>query len=293
MIGFLQILFFGFLPAIILFAVIVALDRRHPKPFGQLIKALFFGAIPVGFIIISLFLMDLVGIELNQGPLASAFIGTAIPEEALKLLMLWLVLRKNKYYNKKFDGIVYSCCVGLGFATFENVLYLLDFNIGIAILRSTLSVPGHFLYAVMMGYFYSLAHYNTKRRKLNMALAFLVPMLAHGLNNYTITSLLYVNEWFALLIMCVAFPAIIAGLWIISIRFMRRHLASDNEDETRAIAEAEARSQAEAWTPIEVEAESDDEEILAEPSGAGSTESQSLSNFQNPYVFEKLKKRES
>ena len=264
MIGILQILFFGFLPAIILFAVIVALDRRHPKPFGQLIKALFFGSIPVGFIIISLFLMDLVGIELNQGPLASAFIGTAIPEEALKLLMLWLVLRKNKYYNKKFDGIVYSCCVGLGFATFENVLYLLDFNIGTVVLRGTLSVPGHFLYAVMMGYFYSLAHYNTKRRKLNMALAFLVPMLAHGLNNYTIMSLLYVNEWFALLITCVAFPAIIAGSWILSIRFIRRHLTSDDEDEARAMVEAEAIAKAEAYTPTDVEVESNEEETPAE-----------------------------
>lgn len=247
---------FGFLPAIILFVVIMALDRRRPEPFGQLVKAFFFGAIPVGIIIFTAFLTDLVGIELNQGPFVSAFFSTAIPEEALKLLMLWLVLRKNKYYDKKFDGIVYSCCLGLGFAAFENVLFLLDFNIGLVILRGTISVPGHFLFAVMMGYFYSLAHYNTKRRKLNMALTFLVPMLAHGLYDYAIKLLEYVNDWFALLIMGVVFPAILAGSLIISIKFIRRHLKSDNEDE--------ARAKAEACAPIEVEVEPDDEEIPTE-----------------------------
>ena len=265
MIEFLQIQFFGFLPAIILFAVIVALDRHRPEPFGQLVKAFFFGAIPAGIIIVTVLMMELVGIGLNQGPFASAFFGAAIPEEALKLLMLWLVLRKNKYYDEKFDGIVYSCCVGLGFAAFENVLYLLDFNIGTVVLRGTLSVPGHFLFAVMMGYFYSLAHYNTKRRKLNMALTFLVPMLAHGLYDYALMSLEYVNEWFALLITCVAFPAIIAGSWIISIRFIRRHLTSDDEDEARAMVEAEAIAKAEAYTPTDVEVESDEEETPAEP----------------------------
>lgn len=262
---FLQILFFGFLPAIILFAVIAALDRRRPEPFGQLVKAFFFGAIPAGIIIVTVFMMELVGIELNTGPFASAFFSAAIPEEALKLLMLWLVLRKNKYYDEKFDGIVYSCCVGLGFAAFENVLYLLDFNIGTVVLRGTLSVPGHFLFAVMMGYFYSLAHYNTKRRKLNMVLTFLVPMLAHGLYDYALMSLEYVNEWFALLITCVAFPAIIAGSWIISIKFIKRQLTSDDEDEARAMVEAEAIAKAEAYTPIDVEVESDEEETPAEP----------------------------
>ena len=53
-----------------------------------------------------------------------AFWGAAIPEEAAKLLMLWLVLRRNRHFDENMDGIVYAVCVSLGFAAVENVEYL-------------------------------------------------------------------------------------------------------------------------------------------------------------------------
>ena len=49
-----------------------------------------------------------------------AFFLAAIPEEVAKLFMLWLLLRKNPFFDEHFDGIVYAVCVGLGFAGFEN-----------------------------------------------------------------------------------------------------------------------------------------------------------------------------
>ena len=53
-----------------------------------------------------------------------AFFLAAIPEEVAKLFMLWLLLRKNPFFDEHFDGIVYAVCVGLGFAGFENICYL-------------------------------------------------------------------------------------------------------------------------------------------------------------------------
>ena len=44
-----------------------------------------------------------------------AFLLAAIPEEVAKLFMLWLLLRKNPFFDEHFDGIVYAVCVGLGF----------------------------------------------------------------------------------------------------------------------------------------------------------------------------------
>lgn len=44
----------------------------------------------------------------------------AIPEELAKLFMLWLLLRKNPFFDEHFDGIVYAVCIGLGFAALEN-----------------------------------------------------------------------------------------------------------------------------------------------------------------------------
>ena len=51
-----------------------------------------------------------------------AFLLAAIPEEVAKLFMLWLLLRKNPFFDEHFDGIVYAVCVGLGFAALENVV---------------------------------------------------------------------------------------------------------------------------------------------------------------------------
>lgn len=55
---------------------------------------------------------------------AMAFLVAAIPEESFKLLALWMVLKKNPFFDEHFDGIVYAVCVGLGFAAVENISYV-------------------------------------------------------------------------------------------------------------------------------------------------------------------------
>lgn len=113
----------------------------------------------------------------------NAFFVAAIPEESFKLLALWLVLRKNPYFDEHFDGIVYAVCIGLGFAAIENVGYLLD-NIenwmSVAFLRSLMAVPGHYAFAILMGYYYSKYHFVDHSRK-TAVLIIVAPVLAHGL----------------------------------------------------------------------------------------------------------------
>lgn len=112
-----------------------------------------------------------------------AFIVAAIPEESAKLLALWLVLRKNPYFDEHFDGIVYAVCVGLGFAAIENVFYVVGEEenwVGVAIARAFLAVPGHYAFAVLMGYYYSLYHFVDCSPR-TAACILLVPVLAHGI----------------------------------------------------------------------------------------------------------------
>ena len=40
------------------------------------------------------------------GTTIDAFLVAALPEEGFKLLALWLILRKNPYFDEHFDGIV-------------------------------------------------------------------------------------------------------------------------------------------------------------------------------------------
>ena len=97
------------------------------------------------------------------------------------MLALWIVLRKNPYFDEHFDAIVYSVCVGLGFATVENIGYVvLDDNwASVGLMRAIFSVPGHYAFAVLMGYYYAQYHF-VKRSFLNWICILAVPVLAHG-----------------------------------------------------------------------------------------------------------------
>lgn len=173
------------LPAIFLWYYIWKQDPQ-PEPNNWLVKAALYGAgicIPVA-VVETVIDNAIFGGEPSTliGTTIQAFFVAALPEETFKLLALWLILRKNPYFDEHFDGIVYAVCVGLGFAAIENVGYVLseeDNWLGVAIARALLAVPGHYAFAVLMGYYYSLYHF-VDRSPRTAACILLVPVLAHG-----------------------------------------------------------------------------------------------------------------
>ena len=181
------IIFCGILPAILLVFYIYLRDRYQREPLGQILKAVFYGVISAGIAIVLESSLKSIGMLIDQpatwiGALWNAFVGAAMPEEATKLLMLWLLLRRNKYFDERFDGIVYACCIGMGFAGTENVLYLFG-NIenwqSVAVSRAIFAVPGHFMFAVAMGYFYSKIHFRDMSWSYR-SLVFVAPVILHG-----------------------------------------------------------------------------------------------------------------
>ena len=161
------ILFCAILPAFLLVAYIYWRDKYQREPLGQILKGFCYGVISAAIAMWLETTIQAVGLSRPEsatwvGAFWNAFMGAALPEEAAKLLMLWLLLRKNKYFDERFDGIVYACCVGMGFAGTENILYLfgnMDSWQSVAIGRAIFAVPGHFIFAVTMGYFYSKIHF--------------------------------------------------------------------------------------------------------------------------------------
>ena len=185
---FLIIIIVALLPAALLWWYIWHKDQRK-EPKTWLVKATCYGVLicfPVS-IVEMIIETILFGPEGNPttlfGTTAMAFFVAAIPEESFKLLALWLVLRNNPYFDEHFDGIVYAVCVGLGFAGLENILYLfqnIESWMSIAFLRSLMAVPGHYAFAILMGYYYSKYHFVDHSRKTAM-LILAAPVLAHGL----------------------------------------------------------------------------------------------------------------
>lgn len=175
------------LPPILLWIYIWKKDTKK-EPVSWLLKATLWGvaiSIPVAFFERGLeFLLFGEGGKPTTllGTTALAFVVAALTEEAFKLLALWLVLRKNPYFDEHFDGIVYAVCVGLGFAAIENIDYVFGENGGIttAVMRALLAVPGHYAFAILMGYYYSLYHFVDHSPKIAVSIL-LVPILAHGI----------------------------------------------------------------------------------------------------------------
>ena len=174
------------LPVILLLYYIWKKDPQ-PEPTNWLVKATLYGiaiCIPVA-ILENVIEQIIFGGEPTTlfGTTIQAFIVAALPEESFKLLALWLVLRKNPFFDEHFDGIVYAVCVGLGFAAIENVLYIVGEEenwVGVAISRALLSVPGHYAFAVLMGYYYSVYHFVDRSPKIALCIL-AVPVFAHGI----------------------------------------------------------------------------------------------------------------
>ena len=177
------------LPALILIYYTYSQDKLQREPGKNLVKAFFYGW---GSVFAS-FAISLPSMRMGLFPesittlsdaFRTAFFGAAIPEETAKLFLLWLFLRKCRDFDERMDGIVYAVCVGMGFAAFENIEYLFASGtdwVTTGIGRSLTAIPGHFAFAVIMGYYYSLNHFDKYRAPLAGLKMWLYPVLAHGL----------------------------------------------------------------------------------------------------------------
>lgn len=174
------------LPAFLLWLYIWLKDKQK-EPTSWLIKSIAWGVAicaPVAILETGMetFLFGAGGNPTSLfGTTTVAFVVAALPEETFKLIALWMVLRKNPFFDEHFDGIVYAVCVGLGFAAFENVLYVLGEEdwVTTAIVRAFLAVPGHYAFAILMGYYYSVYHFVNHSPKIAVSIL-LFPVLAHG-----------------------------------------------------------------------------------------------------------------
>ena len=150
-------------PSIVLIVYILIRDKYEREPIRKILLAFFVGmlSVPLDLLIISILGLDelpyLFDSEVFQ-QIVTAFFSAAIPEEISKFIILFLLVWWSKDFNERMDGIVYAVCVSMGFATVENILYVInDPSCGWG--RALFAVPSHFLDAVLMGFFLSLAKF--------------------------------------------------------------------------------------------------------------------------------------
>ncbi len=149
-----------------------------------------------------------------------AFFVVGLGEELLKFLALIFVAFPRKNFNEPFDGIVYSVMIGLGFASFENIMYVFEGGIGVAFMRTFTAVPMHAAMGVIMGYYVGKAKFQSGDRRTETAIIGLVcAVLFHGAYDFC----LFQNASLILLLM--VFP-VMGWAFYLSRRAIKLHLSN-------------------------------------------------------------------
>lgn len=93
----------------------------------------------------------------DRPPLSRALIDAALIEELIRLIVIYLYLRRSGPTFTIVEGVFDGILVGLGFAIVENFHYSLNYDGFIILLRSLTSVPLHALLSGIMAFFISYA----------------------------------------------------------------------------------------------------------------------------------------
>ena len=182
-------------PALLILWLVVAADER-PGPPAKIWTAFVLGAASISLlgILRAPFLSMLAAPEnpwVAQG-LRSLF-GVALPEEAVKILVIVAVSTRRRRFADPMDTVVYGAAAGLGFAAYENLAYLVlhaEMWQSLAALRSVLTVPFHGALGIIAGAYLAIARSGTalgahryhrdRARISSRTLVLLVPVALHA-----------------------------------------------------------------------------------------------------------------
>lgn len=186
------------LPALLLMRWIYNKDAIEKEPGKLLIKLALGGAlacIPAAILegIFEGFLDNAMDADTLGYTFVLTFLIVALSEEGCKFFFLRKFSWDDPNFNFTFDGIVYGMFTGLGFAALENVMYVLEYGVGVIISRGLLSIPAHGIFGIFMGLYYARSKYadlynNGVGHRRNMWAALLVPSVLHGFFDFCLMS---------------------------------------------------------------------------------------------------------
>lgn len=178
------------LPAVFLMRYIYRRDTVEKEPPSLLLSLVFQGVLAALAAMVLEYLAEglldsLVDKSSPYYTVLLAFLVVAVVEEGAKFFFLKRRTWRDPNFNYRFDGIVYAVFVSLGFAAFENILYVFQYGLSVTVPRALLAIPGHMGFAVFMGCFYGRAKLcedcgNRAGRSANLWAGYLIAVFLHG-----------------------------------------------------------------------------------------------------------------
>ncbi|TAL67254.1 MAG: PrsW family intramembrane metalloprotease [Bacteroidetes bacterium] len=193
-------------PAVLVLLYYYRQDKAKPEPKGLVTKIFFLGfASIIPAIIIELILDQVAGV-ISFLPLIyyliKSFIVAGFVEENLKLFVVKQFAYKDSHFDEVMDGIVYAVVASMGFACFENVLYVSGGGWSIALLRAFTAVPLHAVASGIMGFYIGKAKFaGTDSEELKLiSKGMMIAVLIHGAYDFFLFSMPVLGDAVGLLV---------------------------------------------------------------------------------------------
>lgn len=177
------------IPGLLLIIYVYKKDTVEKEPIGLIIRLILFGIVSC---IAAGFLEQMESYVLPQYPegtveyaLITSFCMAAFVEEIVKFIAMKMGSWKYQGFNYRFDGVVYGVSAAVGFAVYENIMYVAMYGFQTAVVRAFTAIPLHAFCGAFMGAIYSYSKRESiLGRKGGVVkytiLSLLVPMLIHG-----------------------------------------------------------------------------------------------------------------
>lgn len=191
----LSIILASLAPSMALLSFFYLKDKYNSEPISMVIRSFIFGALLVFPIIFIQYAFQEEGLLVN--PISHSFISAALFEEFFKWFVLYFAAYKHVEFNQHYDGIIYGVSVSLGFATLENIFYLIAFGVDFAFIRALLPISSHALLGVIMGFYLGKAKFSKINQRKLVIVSLVIPFLLHGIYDY----ILYIQKFWIYLML--------------------------------------------------------------------------------------------
>jgi protease PrsW len=182
---------------------------KHPEPAALLLRVFVWGMLMV---IPATVLEQSIETLLGSTVLIAL---TGLIEEGCKFLAA-SGIAKHKHFDEPIDGLIYATAAALGFATLENLAYVLRGDATLFLIRGPITTLGHILFSLTWGYAMSLRRFRNARNVLRRG--WLLGALLHTIFNVILLSYGAIGiEW-----LVIPFAGIMVVMW----QLARRYYAS-------------------------------------------------------------------
>jgi len=181
------------IPGLVIIVYVYAKDKVEKEPVALILKVMALGVVSC---IIAGYAESFAAMFLPSYPsgtfgyaFINAFALAAFWEEILKYGALRIGSWKSSNFNYRFDGVVYGVSSAVGFAIYENIMYVASYGFQTALVRAFTAVPLHAFCGVAMGIFYAYSKKaailgQRSRQTVFTILSLVVPMLIHGIYDF-------------------------------------------------------------------------------------------------------------